>query len=78
MVDRRPPALKLPIEHKSPVAEDALPAQQEQDAVQYVEQDPVHQMKKTVQSSAPPVQVPNPVQPLQTQVQPGQPQLNWS
>ena len=27
---------------------------------------------------APPAQVPNPVQPIQVQLQPGQPQLNWS
>ena len=74
MAERRPPALKLPIACKPPATQATPPVppeQQEQDAVQHVQQDPV-------QPPAPPAQVPNPVQPLQIQVQPGQPQLNWS
>ena len=72
MADKGPPTLKLPIACKSPVKVTPLapPAQQEQDAVQHVH-DPV-------QPPAPPAQVPNPVQALQIQVQPGQPKLNWS
>ena len=72
MADRRPPAMKLPIVCKAPVVQATLPAspaQQEQDAVQHAQQD-------QVQPPVLPVQVPNPVQPLQ--VQPGQAQLNWS
>ena len=59
MADRRPPAPKLLIACKPPVVQAALPptpAQQEQDAVQHAQQDPV-------QPPAPPDQVPNPVQP---------------
>ena len=35
-------------------------------------------MQDPVQPPAPPAQVKDPVQPVQIQVQPGQPQLNWS
>ena len=72
MADKAPATLKPPTACKPPVKDmpPAPPAQQEQDAVQCAQQDPVQPPS--------PAQVSNPVQPTHVQVQPGQPQLNWS
>ena len=86
MADKGSAAPKPSIAHKPPVKAmpPAPPAQQEQDAVQHVQQDlvqlpaPPPQVPNPVQPPAPPPQVPNLVQPLQMHVQPGQPQFNWS
>ena len=74
MADKGPPALKLTVACKSHMKAmlpapppPALPAQQQEDAVQHVQQDPVQQ--DPIQPPAPPAQVPNPIQPHAPPVQ---------
>ena len=75
MADVGPAALKMPTACKPPMkaAPPASLAQQEQDAVQHVQQNLVKptspaQVPKPVPPPAPPAQVPNPVQPIYVQV----------